>query len=458
MVSVAESRRAALGILALTVPLPLQWQSLGHGPLGTVRWFHIGAILMVLIGRPTRAELRAILDKLSPLPAASALVTTCAVIAAFAWHGNWIAPLQVFVYIVFGIFGGACVLKAFAHRSGLRLLALSGPLTLLTFVVMFSQAIQRAGINAARTFQQALLQGDTHALEFGLYRAAFRTTDPSARDNLRHEVVAALLVASYLSIAACAYLGQFKVINSVSTLIVFALVSVSLSRSVMIAMVIPMILAALKVMSRGRLPVWGFLGLVVGLGASPYLIAKLGPLLATRFQDTGSYNGRVSNLVSIPGSDVLHRMIFGGKTLDASTHMWVVDSFLNGSWLAGLGAAVAVLVMVRLAAEATRLYFRVGGLFYWALAAGVILTIMRAFTTGGGNIYEGEWFALGLAAACLYIVRDLPAEDGPPRFQPPTSTSPATPATDTTRRLPAGPTAKSSAGRSVVTGPATASR
>jgi hypothetical protein len=420
VVSAGESRRAALGILALTVPLPLQWQSLGHGPLGTVRWFHIGAIVMVLIARPSRNELRAVLDNLRPLPAASALVTICAVVAALGWHGNWIAPLQVFVYIIFGIFGGACVLKAFAHRSGLRLLALSGPLTLLTFVAMFSQSIQRAGVNAVRTFQQALLQGDTHALEFGLYRAAFRTTDPSARDNLRHEVVAALLVATYLSIAACAYLGQFKTINTVSALIVFALVSVSLSRSVMIAMVIPMIFAAVKVLSRGRLPVWGFLGLVIGLGVSPYLVIKLGPLLAARFQDTGSYNGRVSNLVSISGNEVLHRMIFGGKTLDDSTHMWIIDSFLNGSWLAGLGAAVAVLVMVKLAAEATRRYFRVGGLFYYALMAGVILTIMRAFTTGGGNIYEGEWFALGLAAACLYIVRDRPDADGPPRFQAPT--------------------------------------
>ena len=418
MVSAGESRRAALGILALTVPLPLQWQSLGHGPLGTIRWFHIGAIVMVLIGRPTKNELRAVLDKLRPLPAASALVTICAVIAALGWHGNWVAPLQVFVYIVFGIFGGACVLKAFANRSGLRLLALSGPLTLFTFIAMFSQSIQRAGVNAARTFQQALLQGDTHALEFGLYRAAFRTTDPSARDNLRHEVVAALLVATYLSIAACAYLGQFKAINAVSTLIVFALVSVSLSRSVMIAMVIPIVLAAIKVMSRGRLPVWGFLGVIIGLGASPYLVAKLGPLLAARFQDTGSYNGRVSNLISLSGSDVLHRLVFGGQTLANSTHMWVIDSFLNGSWLGGFAAALAVLVMVRLAAETTRLYFRVGGLFYYGLMAGVILTIMRAFTTGGGNIYEGEWFALGLAAACLYIVRDRGEEDTPPRFQP----------------------------------------
>jgi hypothetical protein len=416
VVSAAESRRAALGILALTVPLPLQWQSLGHGPLGTVRWFHIGGILMVLIGRPGRVQLRIILDRLRPLPAASVLVTTSVIIAALAWHGNWIAPLQVFVYIALGIVGGACLLSAFASQSGLRLLALSGPLTLLMFAVMFAQSVQRAGLNAARTFQQALLQGDTKALEFGLYRAAFRTTDPSARDNLRHEIVAALLVATYLSLAASAYAERFKLINIVSAITVFGLVSVSLSRSVMIAMVIPMVLAAAKILSRARLPALGFLGLVMGLLASPYLVAKLGPLLAARFQDTGSYNGRVTNLISIPGSEALHRMVFGGKTLDASTHMWVVDSFMNGSWLAGLGAVAAVLAMVRLAIEAARLYFRVGGLFYWALVAAVTLTIMRAFTTGGGNIYEGEWFALGLVAACLHIVRDRPVTDGPPRF------------------------------------------
>jgi hypothetical protein len=216
------------------------------------------------------------------------------------------------------------------------------------------------------------------------------------------------------------------VINIVSATTVFGLVSVSLSRSVMIAMVIPMGLAAAKIMSRARLPAVGFLGLVMGLVASPYLVAKLGPLLAARFQDTGSYNGRVSNLISIPGSEALHRMVFGGKTLDASTHMWVVDSFLNGSWLAGLGAVAAVLVMVRLAIEAVRLYFRVGGLFYWALVAAVTLTIMRAFTTGGGNIYEGEWFALGVVAACLHIAQDRRITDGPPRFREPTcSTAPS---------------------------------
>jgi hypothetical protein len=424
VVSAAESRRAALGILALTVPLPLQWQSLGHGPLGTVRWFHIGGILMVLIGRPGRAQLRSILDRLRPLPAASVLVTTCVIIAALAWHGNFIAPLQVFAYIALGIVGGACLLTAFASRSGLRLLALSGPLTLLVFAVMFAQSVQRAGINAARTFQHALLEGDTKALEFGLYRAAFRTTDPSARDNLRHEIVAALLVATYLSLAASAYAQQFKLINIVSAITVFGLVSVSLSRSVMIAMVIPMVLAAAKILSRARIPALGFLGLVMGLLASPYLVAKLGPLLAARFQDTGSYDGRVSNLISIPGSEALHRMVFGGKTLDASTHMWVVDSFMNGSWLAGLGAVAAVLVMVRLAIEAARLYFTVGGLFYWALVAAVTLTIMRAFTTGGGNIYEGEWFALGMVAACLYLVQDRPITDGPPRFRELTGTFP----------------------------------
>jgi len=56
-----RSRRAALGVIIFLSTLPLQWQVLASTPVGQVRYFHLGALMMIALAKPEITQVRALL-------------------------------------------------------------------------------------------------------------------------------------------------------------------------------------------------------------------------------------------------------------------------------------------------------------------------------------------------------------------------------------------------------------
>ena len=56
-----RSRRAALGVIIFLSTLPLQWQVLASTPVGQVRYFHLGALMIIALAKPEITQVRALL-------------------------------------------------------------------------------------------------------------------------------------------------------------------------------------------------------------------------------------------------------------------------------------------------------------------------------------------------------------------------------------------------------------
>ncbi len=402
----------------LLVTLPLQWFVV----VGGLR-LHILVMFAFLGASLVLAPLRAAASVLGLTWAFVAANTALSVIWASTnlFHGLGLRPpaqqvlyLGVFVAVATVVHQGLLDPRT-AWVDTLRWSALVVSLSLVAALAV-SMAVNH--VDAATVLSDSVAAADPEILQKELFRAAFSGfgfDEATANGNFRHEVFGSLLVAMTVS-AACVGLRPFASVAArslyvVSMTLAAVLIVISLSRSVAIALVVwPLLLITRAVMVRrvGRGLVAGALLTVAG-GA---VLARTGLLsvLWVRFtEDTSSYEAR-DDLLGLAFSNLRANPVTGGvSTASASSHNFVIDSWLRGGVFTGLAAAVVTVLLVGLF---VCLVARLGREPAWVLPVTIMfaLPLVRLFTAGGGEIPPVSWVGLGIAAGFLAHRRSLLAQ------------------------------------------------
>lgn len=400
-----RSRRAAVGLLLFAATLPLQWQEVTGTPVGAIRYFHVGAVLMVLIARPDRAVLRQMLAVASPAALVLGLMTAIGTITELMYSEFSGQSLQHLLYGIVGLFVAGTLMTAMAHPAGRSLLLWTSPVAVMSFTVIFTFSGYSLGLDPIGAVSQSLLQGNPDPLS-ATFRAVFATTSglEEARTNTRHEIFAALLATLYVSWATARSERWTRIVMVPTTIAVAALVAVSLSRSIWVAAVLVGLAALLRVVIRQRLnPITALVGLAV-VCVGPFVAADLYELVEERiFENTDSYETRLAAF-EVSGSELISRLLRGGPSQDSSgaltsTHNMIADTAFRSGILAALAAIVLVLVFAVHARRALRRFLNTGSVRELMTFGAGALVLVRCFTIGGGLLHQAEWFAFGLVIA-----------------------------------------------------------
>ena len=396
-------------MVLLMAALPLQWfVVVGSLRLHLVAMFVFAAIVTVVLrGRAFLPVLKIAL----PFVVAN-LVLVSVWFATNLYNGIGIRqPVQQALYVGVMITVGTVIYRSARDRSSgvIETLRWAGLITTVSMLTAMSVSMSANGVNPGEVFANTIASGDPQVLQRELFRSSFNgfgIDEDSVRGNIRHEVFGAVLVSMALS-AACVGLRPFvargaRILFRCSMVLSTALLLVSLSRSIMIAAGAWLLLGLLRSLLAGRLSPRVVGGMIVAAGAV-VLLGAVGLLnvLWIRFtEDTGSYKAR-DNLMELAFRNIVENMLTGGvATQSASSHNFVIDTWLR----AGVFAAAASLVATVLV---------VGLLFWLALnlhleprwmvptTALLVLPAVRLFTAGGGLIPPVSWVALGLAAGLI---------------------------------------------------------
>ena len=406
--------------LLLVALLPLQWFVVGAG----LR-LHLVAIalfaLVVLATHGTHLAVR-VIRLAGPFVAANFALTIIWV-CANRYHDLGVRqPVEQLVLLGAFVAVAVATLALLREPGGRGVAALRWStwvcLASLVGAITFSMTVN--GVNAADVFARTITSADPEILQKELFRSSFGgfgLAEESVMGNIRHEVFGALLLALWrvLGMSACCgrsgagprpgstWLGQ--------GLAAFLLL-LSMSRSVILGLAAWPLLGLLRQVLRGRVtPRGAGAGLLVAGGAG--LLAAVGVLqvLWVRFtEDTSSYEAR-DTLLQTAFQNLGGSLATGGVSTElASSHNFVIDTWLR----AGIAASLAAVVVVVL----------VGGLFLalaftlprepdWMLpvTAMIALPVVRMFTAGGGLIPPVQWVALGVVTGFLSyraLLREAP--------------------------------------------------
>jgi hypothetical protein len=280
---------------------------------------------------------------------------------------------------------------------------------IVSLVSAMSWSMAVNGVNAAEVFARTISSGNPQILQRELFRSAFGgfgLAEENVLGNIRHEVFGALLLALCVS-SACRLLRPFA---SRSTSVVYLLgqglavflLLLSMSRSVILALAVWPLLGLLRQVLAGRVTPRG-VGAGLLLAGTAGVLAAIGVLqvLWTRFtQDTGSYEAR-DDLLQAAYDNLGRSLATGGvSTASASSHNFVIDTWLRAGIVASLAALVVVVLVCGLFVA---LAFTLPQEPAWMLpvVAMLALPVVRLFTAGGGLIPPVQWIALGVVAGFL---------------------------------------------------------
>ncbi len=400
-------------LLLLFAALPLQWLLIPGLPMPTGR-VHVLAIVVFAAVVFLRHRARTLVPVLSVawpfLGAMTALLMVW--FAVSLYHGEVPrSPVQEAAQLVAFVAVGTVVYRAARYPSSgvldaARWTALVCSVSLVT-ALSISMALN--GVDAVSVFSQTVSQGNPEILERQLFRSAFTGFGYDAevvRGNIRHEMLGAVLTSMYLSVAAVRLRpfgsrAQLRIFQA-SMVLGALLLLISLSRSVVLAALAWPLLAIARSFLN-RTVTTRQLALTVGAGVVLVLGAATGFLsvIWVRFaQDTASYDTR-GDLLGRALDNIANNLVTGGvDTVQASSHNFVLDTWLRTGVL---GAVAALLVMVVLLGLWIVLITRIGVEPDWMLpvTAALALPIARMFTAGGGVIPPVQWVGLGIVAGFL---------------------------------------------------------
>jgi len=396
-------------MLALTAVLPLQWFVVGAG----LR-LHMAAILLVaaVVLGTHRGHLASRVVRLTEPFVIANFALTVIWVFANRYHSFGVRqPAEQMLLLVAFVAVGVAVLAVLRNpdRRGVELLRWSTWVCMVSLVVAMTFSMAANGVNAAEVFGRTITSADPEILQRELFRSAFGgfgLAEESVMGNIRHEVFGALLMAMCLS-SACRLLRPFTTRLQSATYLLgqglaVLLLLLSMSRSVILALAMWPLLGLLRQLLVGRVTPRGAGAgiLLIGTGG---LLAAVGVLqvLWVRFtQDTGSYEAR-DNLLQQAYDSLGRSMATGGvSTKSASSHNFVIDTWLRAGIVASLAALIVVVIVCGLFIA---LAFTLPQEPSWMLpvTAMLALPVVRFFTAGGGLIPPVQWVALGVAAGFL---------------------------------------------------------
>jgi hypothetical protein len=383
---------------------------------------------MIFIARPSWKYMRAATMQVRPLYAAAGAMVIIGTLTSIGWRSGVTQFPQGGFYILISIVAAGCLVIAMQHEIGLKILAWTTPICIIVMLGALVKSAHGAGVDVFSQIAQAL-GGDPHALQFGLFRAAFRSVEASARSNVRHEVFGGLLIVMYIGIVASLRANYLRRVMGLCAIIVFPLVAISLSRSVMVGVLLTALVGLIRALAAGRLRILSFLLGLVALGSLPVLVPKLAPLFSAKYNSTGSYNTRISALDAATHIDP-QRILLGGPLLDNPTQILFVDVLQRGGIFAGIAALVVEFMFLVATGKLVFAYFRTGSIALLATIGAAMHVLVRS-VTGGGNLMDlVEWLGFALVIAVLYLehnggitgrVSAEPAEEKParPAVRPP---------------------------------------
>lgn len=393
--------------------LPLQWFVLPGIPYGQGR-LHLVAMGLflgfMLVRHRARAFRPTIQTALPFILAELALLMVWT--AAGLYHGTKpIGPFQDFVYMSVFVAVGTAVYRAARDLEpgsieALRWVALVASVSL---VLGLSIAMAINGVNPATVFGQTIATANPEILQKELFRSAFGGfgySTNAVQGNLRHEVFAAVLAAMF--VASWAVRLRPFVTRRQTMLFRFSmalgtlLLLVSLSRSVLLAAAVWPLLSLLRSVATARLSGRQVAVAIFAVGAISFgLVSGFANVLWVRFTaDTSSYTARDSLLQLGVANIRAHYLTGGVDTVGASSHNFILDSWLRAGIFAALAAAVMTILIFGLGIS---LLIRIAAEPSWILpvAASLALPLVRIFTAGGGVIPPVEWVVLGFVAGAM---------------------------------------------------------
>jgi len=396
-------------MLLLMAALPLQWFIVA-GPLR----LHIVVMLGFVGVTVATHRARAFLPVLRvSLPFVVANGVLCAVwIGANAYNGlGFRQPVQQAAYLAVFVAVGAVLHRGVALNGHgfIELMRWAALVTALSLLVALSYSMMSNGVNPAAVFSKTISSADPEILQKELFKTAFTGfgyEEDVVRGNIRHEVFGALLLAMCLS-AACVGLRPFasrrqRVVYRISLGLGAVLIVLSMSRSVMIATAIWPLLGAFRPMLAGRISprVIGSALLGLGIAAAMAAVGVLNVIWVRFTQDTGSYEARDTLLEEAYRNIVSHMLTGGVGTASASSHNFVLDTWLRAGVF---GAAAALLVVVLVVGLFVSLALNLQREPAWMLPVVALLALpmVRMFTAGGGLIPPIQWVGLGMVAGFM---------------------------------------------------------
>jgi hypothetical protein len=397
-------------LLVFFAALPLQWFLVPGLPAGAQRAHLVAMTAFTAFGLMRyRAHIFVPVLRVA-LPVVVPLAVFVAVwMATSVYHAMPVrAAIQEAVQGVTLVVVGSVIYRAAAYPStrileAARWAALAAGVTLF---IALSLSMLANGVNPAATFAQTVAQADPEVLQKELFRSAFAGYGFSADEvqgNIRHEVMGAVLTAMCLSSVAVR-LRPFT--NPRATQVYrFSiglgafLILVSLSRSIMLAAAIWVLLAVVTQARRLGVTKRQLAVVTVALGALLLLLATgfLSVIWVRFTQDTGSYEGRDRLLGKALETIPQHLWTGGIDPSGSSSHMFILDSTLRAGILGGLAALLIVVLVIALFLQLTR---RLPTEPAWMLpvTATLALPMVRFFTAGGGVIPPIQYVGLGIVA------------------------------------------------------------
>jgi len=397
--------------------LTLEWISLVSLGRDHLKWFHVAAIAFIVVHlfhrRPGRW--------LAPVLVANGSVylawaVTLLLLLAFGLtqHSPVFGALDVgrqAFYAATSVFVAAFFLEIEDARVR-RILAWTGVAAVVVVVAGFAIALGSQGANPVTIFKETLVTGNPDILSRQLLATAFRSQEiEQAGANLRHKVFGAVLIATFIGLAV----GQRRGLASGSwrqwlfkgaTVLAFALVVLSLSRSVTLCLILTAMIYIGRAVIGARAHPMQAAAILSGLVVVVVMfVSPLGAVITTRwFSETKSYDSRLANTDNF-FSQMSGAAIAGLDSPETTPHIMLADVFLSGGVLTAAAATVFVLGFVRRwGREVVRYLSGERGWVVpvdhiWVIGLGMS-SIVRMFTANDG-LHMTDWVAIGVTLGII---------------------------------------------------------
>lgn len=331
-------------------------------------------------------------------------------IAVDVFHGDPVrVALNQGVQLAIFVCVGTAVLACCRSPRGIAALRWTGVVCNVLLLAALYASLTVNQVSPLGVLGQTVVSGDPNVLQAQLFRFGLVGFGFEAEDllsNVRHEIFAGVLVSTLLAEAA-RHLMPFRsraahLVTRASLVVTLVLITLSLSRSIILAALVWPALAAVRAFQRQELPVRQLLAGVVALvGAVVAVVLGFAAVLLTRFtEDTTSYDLR-GGLIEEALRNIASEPLLGGfDTQGESSHNFILDSWLRTGLVGALLALAVTMVLVLLTASVV---LRLGDEPTWMIAVGTLLALalLRMFTAGGGALPPVAWVALAVAGGLM---------------------------------------------------------
>ena len=398
-------------VLLGLVALPIQWVLVPLPVLGAQRLSIAAALIVsgVAVLRCPRSVFRSFLALTWPFAVGMGALTlvwmATDVLHATDTRVAFNHGVQLGIFVCFGTAVALCC----RSPRALSVLRWAGLVCNVVLLAALSSSMLANGVDPLETIGTTVTTGDPAVLQTELFRnglVGFGFAPEDLLSNVRHEIVAGVLVAALLAEVAVR-MRPFRsraahALTHVSLVLSVVIIVLSLSRSVTIALLVWPLLALWRAWQRQRLAAGQVAaGVVAVIAVAVSVAVGFASLVVSKFaDDTTSYDKR-GGLIEDALRNLVDRPFLGGvDTAGASSHNFLLDSWLRSGLVGALLALAVTTVLVLLWCS---IVLRLHEEPSWMVPVAVCLALalIRLFTAGGGALPPVEWVAMAVVGGVM---------------------------------------------------------